>query len=106
MADEQQNPEPPKHEESAPLSSQDSGTGGGSTNAGGYTMGCGALIAFFPMIIAWFETAPGSNMWSEGDPNSGGAVLWLMMLTVPIGFFVGLIGLIMQISSSSKSKKK
>jgi len=104
MTEEQQIPEPPKSED--PMVNHTPSSGSDSAKAGGYTLGCGALIAFFPMIIAWFETAPGANMWSEGDSNSGGAVLWLMMLTVPIGFFVGLIGLIMMNKSSSKSDKK
>ena len=102
MSDE--TPELPKYED--PMANRKPSSGSDSAKAGGYTMGCGALIAFFPMILAWFETAPGANMWSEGDSNSGGAALWLMMLTVPVGFVVGIVGLIMFISGSSKRNRK
>ncbi len=79
--------------------SQNSTPGVDSVKSGGITMGCGAIFAFFPMIIAMISTAPGSNMWSEGDSNSGGSALWLMMFTFPIG-------LIMMIVGAGKAKKK
>ena len=101
MSDE--NPELPKFED--PMANQTPSSGSGSGKAGGYTMGCGALIAFFPLILAFFSTAPGANMWSEGDSNSGGAALWLMMLTVPLGFIVGIVGLVIYLVGSSKRNK-
>ncbi len=73
---------------------------------GAIIMGCGFLIAFSPLAIAYFSTAPGANMWSESDPNSGGSAIWLMIITLPAGFVVGIIGLIISIIGAVKSKKQ
>lgn len=54
----------------------------------------GLLIIPSPIFLAWISTAPGSNMWSEGDPNSGGSAIWLMLLTVPFGGLIALVGFI------------
>jgi hypothetical protein len=56
----------------------------------------GVLIGFSPLILAIVQTAPGHNPFSEGDMGSGGASLWLMIATLPIGagvIFVGLLTL-------------
>jgi hypothetical protein len=97
-------PELPKYE--GPVANHTPSTGSGSSKAGGYTMGCGVLIVFFPLILAFFSTAPSANMWSEGDSNSGGSALWLMMLTIPLGFIVGIVGLAMYLVGSSKRNRK
>lgn len=73
-----------------------------TVKSGKTLMGCGTIFAFFPLIFTMVSTAPGSNMWDESDPNSGGAGLWALMVTLPIGFVAGLIGLVMYISGSSK----
>ena len=76
------------------------------TSSGVFKIGCGFLVAFSPMIMAWLATSPGSNMWSEGDSSSGGAVMWFMSITVPIGLIIGIIGLVNLANGSSGSKKK
>jgi hypothetical protein len=57
-------------------------------------MALGALVAFSPIFIAISKTSPGSNWMSEGDSNSGGAYLWLLMFTLPIGGVIGIYGLV------------
>ena len=74
--------------------------------SGKRTMGCGLIFAFLPIPLAALATSPGSNMWSESDPKSGGAGLWALIVTLPIGFLIGMVGLIMVISASSKISKR
>ena len=78
----------------------------GKLQAGLITMVVGGLVMFSPLFIAWIETAPGANMWSESDPNSGGAALWLFIFTLPLGLLIGLVGLILTIVGAVKSSKK
>lgn len=71
---------------------------------GVWTMYWGAFVAFCPMGLAALATAPGYSMWSEGSSQSGGSILWLMLMTVPAGLILGIVGLVMALSgSSSKS---
>ncbi len=75
-----------------------------SSNArkGLWTMYWAALIAFSPIGLAALATAPGHNMWSESDSQSGGSVIWLMLLTIPVGLIMGIVGLVMAISGAGK----
>jgi TRAP-type C4-dicarboxylate transport system permease small subunit len=66
------------------------------------TLVVGLLIIPSPIFLAWLSTAPGSNMWSEGDPNSGGAAIWLMFLTIPFGGLIALVGLILFLTGLAK----
>ena len=69
---------------------------------GGIIIGVGAVVAFSPLAMAFFSTTPGHNMWSEGDARSGGSYLWGMLITLPLGFVIGLVGLILLIIGSIK----
>jgi hypothetical protein len=63
----------------------------------------GALVAFSPLAIAIANTAPGHNWMSEGDSQSGGAAIWLMMFTLPVGAIIGIYGLVKLIQSATQS---
>ena len=63
-----------------------------------------ALIAFSPIGLAAISTSPGHNLWSEGDSQSGGSAIWAMLVTVPIGLIVGIIGLVQLASGSANSQ--
>ena len=54
----------------------------------------GFVVAFFPLALAFFSTAPGHNWMSEGDSQSGGSYIWAMLVSLPIGFVIGLVGFI------------
>jgi|GEM_PF-4942620 len=53
----------------------------------------GLLIAIAPIIIAFIEgQKTNSSMWDEG--SGSGAVIWLMLFSVPLGFIVIVVGCI------------
>lgn len=66
----------------------------------------GGMVLFSPLFIAWIETEPGANMWSESDPNSGGSALWLFIVTLPMGLLIGTVGLVITIIGAVRSSKK
>lgn len=51
------------------------------------------IVMFSPLFLAILNTKPGSNPLSEGDPGSGAAGIWLMMLTIPIAFVIVIVGI-------------
>jgi TRAP-type C4-dicarboxylate transport system permease small subunit len=56
----------------------------------------GLLIAISPILIAFITSIfQGGSMWDEG--NGTGAYIWLMFLTLPIGFVLSATGLVLQI---------
>lgn len=66
------------------------------------------LFAFSPLAMAYLATPPGGNMWSEGG-NGGGSAIWLMFMTIPLGFLgllAGIIVLIIGLVKLSQEKKK
>ncbi len=75
-----------------------------SSKAGRVLIVIGAVVAFFPILIAILNTAPGHNWMSEGDPQSGGTAIWLMIFTLPIGGLIGLIGLVKLIQASASQQ--
>ncbi|MDE2592173.1 MAG: hypothetical protein KGL41_04895 [Actinomycetales bacterium] len=81
---------------------RDSGTGAVITGLVLFLLGF--VVAFFPLWIARANTAPGHNWMSEGDPASGGAAIWGLMITVPMGGLVGLLGLIVFFVGLNKAK--
>ena len=90
-----------KVQEQAKLAGEKSSSGYSSKPAFGLTfMVIGALVAFSPLAIAMANTAPGHNWMSEGDSQSGGAAIWLMMFTLPVGAIIGIYGLVKLIQSS------
>ena len=56
----------------------------------------GLLIALLPILLA-FSTSllNGTSIFDEG--SGSGAYLWLLMLTVPIGLLLVVIGLLVQL---------
>jgi hypothetical protein len=56
----------------------------------------GFLVAVSPIALAFVTSLfQGGSMWNE---NSGtGAYMWLLFLSLPVGFFLILIGLVMMV---------
>ena len=55
----------------------------------------GLLFAFAPLLIAFVTgLIQGVSMWDEGGGT--GAYIWLMMLTLPVGFILVVIGIVMK----------
>jgi hypothetical protein len=56
----------------------------------------GLIFALSPILIAFVTSLfQGGSMWDE---NSGtGAYIWLMLLTLPVGFLIVVIGLVMAV---------
>ena len=56
----------------------------------------GLIFAFSPIFLAFVTSLfQGGSMWDEG--NGTGAYIWLMFLTLPIGFLLVVIGLVMAV---------
>jgi hypothetical protein len=64
----------------------------------------GAVVAFFPILIAILNTAPGHNWMSEGDSQSGGSAIWLMLFTLPLGSIFGIVGLVKLVMALSSKR--
>jgi len=64
----------------------------------------GLLTAVFPIICAFlFSLLNGGSMFDEG--SGGGGYLWLLMITVPIGLLIVVIGLIVMLVKHLKPKE-
>ena len=62
----------------------------------------GLLIAVFPIICAFlFSLFNGGSMFDES--SGGGGYLWLLMISVPIGLLLIVIGLIVSLFKRFKS---
>jgi len=56
----------------------------------------GLIFAISPILLAFITSLfQGGSMWDEG--NGTGAYIWLMFLTLPVGFLLVLIGLVMMV---------
>jgi TRAP-type C4-dicarboxylate transport system permease small subunit len=56
----------------------------------------GLLIAISPILIAFITSIfQGGSMWDESSGT--GAYIWLMFLTLPVGFVLSATGLVLQI---------
>ena len=56
----------------------------------------GLLFAFSPLVIAFVTgLIQGVSMWDEGSGT--GTYIWLMMVTLPVGFVLVIIGLVMKL---------
>jgi TRAP-type C4-dicarboxylate transport system permease small subunit len=54
----------------------------------------GLIFAFSPILIAFVTSLfQGGSMWNESSGT--GAYIWLMFLTLPAGFLLVVIGLVM-----------
>jgi len=55
----------------------------------------GLLIAFSPLLIAFVTgLIQGVSMWDESSGT--GAYIWLMFMTLPVGFLLVCIGVVMK----------
>lgn len=55
----------------------------------------GLLFAVSPLLIAFVTgLIQGVSMWDEGSGT--GAYIWLMMLTLPVGFVLVCVGIVMK----------
>jgi hypothetical protein len=56
----------------------------------------GLIFAISPIFLAFITSLfQGGSMWDE---NSGtGAYIWLMLLTLPVGFLLVVIGIVMAV---------
>ena len=55
----------------------------------------GLLVTFAPLLIAFVTgLIQGVSMWDEGSGT--GAYIWLMMLTLPVGFVLVCVGIVMK----------
>lgn len=56
----------------------------------------GLLVAFSPLLIAFVTgLIQGVSMWDEGSGT--GAYIWLMLMTLPVGFVLVCIGIVMKL---------
>ena len=56
----------------------------------------GLIFTISPILLAFITSLfQGGSMWDEG--NGTGAYIWLMFLTLPVGFLLVLIGLVMMV---------
>jgi hypothetical protein len=54
----------------------------------------GLIFAISPILLAFITSLfQGGSMWDEG--NGTGGYIWLMFLTLPVGFLLVVIGLVM-----------
>lgn len=68
---------------------------------GQWLSGSGCLIALSPVALALLATPIGGNMFSTGG-DGGGAALFLLLLSLPIGITVSLVGLILWLTNRGK----
>ncbi len=55
----------------------------------------GLLIALAPLLIAFVTgLIQGVSMWDEGSGT--GAYIWLMIMTLPVGFVLVVIGVVLK----------
>jgi integral membrane sensor domain MASE1 len=56
----------------------------------------GLIFAFSPLLIAFVTGLfQGVSMWDEGSGT--GAYIWLMLMTLPVGFVLACIGIVMKL---------
>jgi uncharacterized membrane protein len=56
----------------------------------------GLIFAISPILLAFIASLfQGGSMWDEGSGTGG--YLWFLMMTLPVGFLLIVIGLVMMI---------
>jgi len=56
----------------------------------------GLIFAISPILLAFIASLfQGGSMWDEGSGTGG--YLWFLMMTLPVGFVLFVIGLVMMI---------
>ena len=64
---------------------------------GGILILSGVFVGTLPLIVALIEgVVSGYSPFSEG--SGSGAVLWLLVFTLPIGFIISVIGVVLLVS--------
>jgi hypothetical protein len=62
----------------------------------------GLLVTFAPLLIAFVTgLIQGVSMWDEGSGT--GAYIWLMIMTLPLGFVLVCIGIVMKFVRMGRS---
>ena len=62
----------------------------------------GLVFAFAPLLIAFVTgLIQGVSMWDEGSGT--GAYIWLMFMTLPVGFVLVVIGIVMKFVRMGRS---
>jgi hypothetical protein len=62
----------------------------------------GLFFAFLPLLLAFvLGVIQGVSMWDEGSGT--GAYIWLMILTLPVGFLLVVIGLVLKVIRIKRS---
>ncbi len=62
----------------------------------------GLLFAFLPLMLAFvLGLIQGVSMWDEGSGT--GAYIWLMILTLPVGSVLVVIGLVLKVIRIKRS---
>jgi hypothetical protein len=68
---------------------------------GKWLSGSGCLFALAPIALAILSTPIGGNVFSTGG-DGGGAALFLLMLTLPLGGIVSIVGIVLWATSKRK----
>jgi len=68
---------------------------------GRWMTGCGCLFALFPIALAILSTGVGGNPFSTGG-GGGGPALYLLMMTLPIGAVISIVGLVLWLTRRSR----
>ena len=68
---------------------------------GRWLSGGGCLLALSPIALALLATPIGGNMFSTGG-DGGGAALFLLIVSLPVGLVVSVVGLVMWLSNRTK----
>jgi hypothetical protein len=68
---------------------------------GRWLAGGGCLFALFPIAMAMLATPIGGNMFSEGG-DGGGAALWYLIFTLPVGAIISITGLVLWLVKRSR----
>ena len=68
---------------------------------GRWLSGGGCLLALSPIALALLATPIGGNMFSTGG-DGGGAALFLLIVSLPVGLVVSVVGLVMWLSNRNR----
>jgi H+/Cl- antiporter ClcA len=56
----------------------------------------GVIVAFSPVLLAFVTSlSQGGSMWDEGSGTGG--YIWFMILTLPVGLLLVVIGLLVKV---------
>jgi hypothetical protein len=64
----------------------------------------GLVIALFPLLLSVLFSIGCENLFDE-SACSGAVVLWYLLVTLPLGFVVSMVGLVLWIVGSGRKPK-